>query len=237
MLVGQYVKKEEFTKALDNFSSKLDKMFDKWLTKPIRRRSLMARSTLTNIQNDLVSDAGAVLWSFVKGEQLEYPVLLNFLSDVYAGYTFEAVVVEADNFSGQSDRPISIKSGGVQTVISVRIPTYKGSWSYDQAYNRQEVVAHNGVFYTLTAGAERVNSSTPDVDSLWEVTSPATIYLQFPANLGAEWSVSPQVNSPVYGFFELRVTEVHSGAFNSTWKPVRGMIQILFSPTEIVPDT
>lgn len=196
----------------------------------------MARSKITDTSQDLITDGGAVLWSFVKGEQLEYPVVLNFLPDVYAGYTFEAVVVEADNVSDQTERPVSIRSGGVQTVIPVRIPTFRGLWSYAQAYNRQEVVSHNGNFYTLTAGNARINSTTPDVDPLWELTSPSTIYLQFPANLGATWSVLPQVNSPVYGFFELRVTEVHSGAFKSTWKPVRGMLQILFSPTEIVPD-
>jgi len=34
----------------------------------------MARSRLTDPTLDLVTDAGAVLWSMVKGEQLEFPI-------------------------------------------------------------------------------------------------------------------------------------------------------------------
>ena len=39
----------------------------------------MARSRLTNTSQDLISDGGAVVWSFVKGEQLEFPITLNFI--------------------------------------------------------------------------------------------------------------------------------------------------------------
>ena len=52
----------------------------------------MARSRLTETTDDLVTDSGAVLWSFVKGEQLEFPITLNFVENVTAGYAYEAVV-------------------------------------------------------------------------------------------------------------------------------------------------
>ena len=40
----------------------------------------MARAKLNEITEELISDSGAVLWSFVRGEQLEYPIVLNLLS-------------------------------------------------------------------------------------------------------------------------------------------------------------
>ncbi len=62
------------------------------------------------------------------------------------------------------------------------------------------------------------------------------VYLQFPKNLAANWTVAPSVNYPVYGFFEMRVTEPVDSVFRRTWKPIRGMVEILFSPTYSIDD-
>jgi hypothetical protein len=196
----------------------------------------MARSSLLETSDDLINDSGSVLWSFVKGEQLEFPISLNFVEDVTTGYTYEAVVVEALNVANQTDRPITIKPSGVQTVLVVRIPTKRGNWDSAQAYNREEVVFYNNIYYKLLKGAGRVNSTPPSSDPLWQVTTLSKIYVQFPASLGNTWQIAPVVGSAVYGFFELRVTEPTDNIFRRTWKPVRGMVEILFSPTDIVPD-
>lgn len=197
---------------------------------------LMARSPINVISDDAISDSGSILWSFVKGEQLEYPVTLNFVVNALSGYVYEAVVVEADNVEGQTTPPVSAKTGGVQTKLVVRIPVYRGNWDASQAYNIEEVVFYSAKYYKLTSGIARTNATPPDLDSLWVETSTNKIYIQFPATLGSAWSVSAQVGAPVYGFFELRVTEPDNGIFQRTWKPVRGMVEILFSPTDIVPD-
>ena len=196
----------------------------------------MARSKLTNTTNDLINDGGAVLWSLVTGEQLEFPITLDFVEDVTAGYEYEAVVVEADNISMQEVPPTTVKTGGVQTKLYVRVPIYRGVWQPSQAYNREEVVLYLDKYYKLNSGIARTNSTAPDVDPLWLETTLNKVYLQFPASLGTDWEVQPLVKSPSYGFFELRVTEPVDGIFRRTWKPVRGMVQILFSPTELVPD-
>lgn len=196
----------------------------------------MARSRLTNPTDDLIQDSGSVLWSFVKGEQLEFPITLNFVEDVTAGYQYEAVVVEGANFPDTDEVPITIQTGGSQTKLNVRVPTNRGNWDANQAYNREEVVYYDGKHYKLDYGVARTSSLTPDVDPLWVESSLSRIYLQFPKTLAGNWSVSPTVGHPVYGFFELRVTEPTDGVFQRTWKPIRGMVQILFSPTEIVPD-
>lgn len=193
----------------------------------------MARSQIQKTTDDLVSDSGAVLFSFVQGEQLEYPVSLNFLL-TSAGYEYEAVVVESLNIEGQTEPPTSIRPAGIQTSLVVRVPTHRGNWDAPQAYNAGESTLYNGVIYRLKIGAARISAITPDIDPMWEVSSLSVVFVQFPSTLGATWQIQPGVTYNSYGFFELRVTEP-SGTFRKTWKPVRGMVELQFSPTHLVP--
>jgi hypothetical protein len=198
----------------------------------------MARSRITNTTEDLLTDSGAVLWSFVKGEQLEYPITLDFIeSTSTVPYSYEAVVIEALNVAGQTDRPVTNKPNGVQTVLTVRVPLYRGVWDSAQAYNTEDVVLYNGLYYRKLREATEavVNSTIPSASTKWTTTAPNRIYVQFPLTLGGTWAVEPQVDSPVYGFFELRVSEPSSYGFPRTWKPIRGMVELLFSPTHLVP--
>ena len=200
----------------------------------------MARSSLLDTTQDLMSDGGSVLWSIVTGEQLEFPIVLNFLDDttlkVSNNYFYEAVVIEADNAVGQLERPTTVKEGGVQTVLNIRIPAFIGEWDQNSAYNREEIVSYDSKYFKLLSGAARIDSTPPDIDPFWEETTLNKIYIQFEKTLGATWSQSATVATPVYGFFELRVTEPDSIYFTRTWKPIRGMMELLFSPTQEVPD-
>jgi len=202
----------------------------------------MARSRLTNTTQDLITDSGAVLWSFVKGEQLEFPVILNFVEDASIkpeaskNYIYEAVVVEAANIARQTDRPLDVRVGGIQTTLRVRLPVYLGLWQSAAAYNKEEVVLYNNKYYKLVQGSGRTSSTVPNLDPLWTETTLNTIYLQFLSTLASTWAVQPVVDSPVYGFFELRVTEPQDAIFVRTFKPIRGMVEILFSPTDVTPD-
>jgi hypothetical protein len=176
----------------------------------------------------------------IRGEQLEFPITLNFITDATVkasgNYIYEAVVVEAKNVSGQTDRPTLIQPGGVTTRLFVRLPRYLGVWSATSAYNKEEVVLYNGLYYKLLSGISRTSAVTPDLDTKWEVTALNKIYIQFPSTLGTDWSVQPLADSASYGFFELRVTEPTDAVFTHTYKPVRGMIEILFSPTDQTSD-
>ncbi len=197
----------------------------------------MARTRLTTTTEDLISDSGTVLWSIVKGEQLEFPILLDFLDpfQVIDAYDFEAVVVEADNILYQSERPTSVKAGGVQTVLTVRKPTYLGAWSDSYAYNYENFVLYAGKIYRLLNGTSRVSAIVPSADPYWEESSLNRAYIQFPTTLGSNWEVPPTVLGSTYGFFELRVTEPNNSILQRTWKPIRGMIELGFSPTDVVP--
>lgn len=210
----------------------------------------MARSRINEITDDLITDSGSVLWSFVKGEQLEFPITMNFIEDVTVGqsidgsgvvtwpngYTFEARVIEANNVSGQEEAPSTVKTGGVSTLINVRRPINKGTWQAAVAYNKEDVVLYNAKYYKLLSGAARINATAPSSDSMWQETLINRIYLQFEKTLSSTWAVSPGVGSPVYGFFELRVKEPTDNIFQRTWKPIRGLVEILFSPTYSADD-
>lgn len=200
----------------------------------------MARTRLTNITQDLITDSGSVLWSLVKGEQLEFPITLNFIEDASVkannNYVYEAVVVEAANVAGQEEKPVAVRTGGVQTTLFVRLPIFVGAWQSTETYNKEEVVSYDNKYYKLVSGAGRVSAITPDADPLWITTSLNKVYVQYPSSLASTWSVQPLVDSPVYGFFELRVTEPTDQIFTRTFKPVRGMVEILFSPTDATPD-
>jgi hypothetical protein len=195
----------------------------------------MAREKLTEVTTDLIADAGTVLWSFIKGEQLEYPITLDFLNGAATtGYVFEAVVVEALNVLDQQERPTTIKPSGVQNTLVVRQPDFQGAWSALTEYNYEEVVSYGGKYYRLLSGVAYTSATTPNLDAVWEETTLSRIYVQFPSSLGATYAVQPTVLGSVYGFFELRVTEPNNSVFVKTWKPVRGMVELLFSPSDIV---
>lgn len=275
----------------------------------------MARSRLVDPINDLVSDGGSVLFSFVKGEQLEFPITLGFLESTigaqpasftgsivsgvltvtsivsgtiipgqiltgagisantyvsgYIGgngglgtyavtiftpgttpaaspnvastgitavvnsYIYEASVVEANNTVDQSSEPTSIKTNGVTTVLAIRVPVNRGTWVSGSVYSVEDVVLYNGIYYKQNSGYQgTVSTVTPSTDiARWAVTEVNRVYVQFPKTLGSTWAQQGTVSSPVYGFFELRVTESANIVYPKTWKPVRGLVEILYSPT------
>lgn len=280
----------------------------------------MARSRLVDPINDLVSDGGSVLFSFVKGEQLEFPITLEFLDStigaqpvrftgaivsgvltvtavasgtiipgqaitgpgilansyiagyidasgvtgtysvvvytpgsaasihpdvistsitgVINSYTYEASVVEANNTVDQSSEPTSVKANGATTLLSVRVPVNRGTWASGTVYSVEDVVLYNGIYYKQNNGYQGTSSfNAPNIDiARWSVTVPNRIYVQFPKTLGSTWTQQGTVSSPVYGFFELRVTESANIVYPKTWKPVRGLVEILYSPTFSVDD-
>lgn len=200
----------------------------------------MSRARLTQTPVDLITDGGAILLSLVKGEQIEFPITLNFLSDTTQkltnNYIYEAVVVEAKNVSGQSTPPIELMPAGISTTLIVRKPVYAGTWDSGSAYNKEDVVLYNSKYYKLVSGTARINSTFPNIDPVWAETVLNIVYIQIPSTLASTWSIQPIVGKPVYGFFELRVSEPADPIFTRTWKPVRGMVEILFSPTDIVVD-
>jgi len=193
----------------------------------------MARAPLTSTPNDVNTDAGGVLWSLIQGEQLEFPITINFVNDASVGYEYEAVVLEGLNTSAGT-KPVLPKSLGEWIKLDVRTRTNRGVWQPTTAYDTDQIVSYNGLYYSLSGGISRTSSTPPSGDSLWVTTTPNIVYVRFPRTLGGMWATQPTAVTNTYGFFELRVTETGVN-YPRTWKPVRGMVEILFSPTELVP--
>lgn len=195
----------------------------------------MARSSLIEIKSNLQSDGGSVLWSFVQGEQLEFEVSLAFLLNANASdFAFEAVVIEAANVSVPGNSPTTVQAAGVQTTLVVRVPLQRGTWNSALAYTAEDVVLYAGSYYKKNQGTAVVAADLPSALTSWDMFTPNKVYIQFPTTLGTGWLVQPNVLVTTKGFFELRVTEL-TGTFPKTWKPLRGLVELLFSPTSAVP--
>lgn len=202
----------------------------------------MARADINATTLEVQSDPGAVLFSVVHGEHIEFPVNLTFLDNATSGYSYEAVLVEASN-SGNGVKPDTVAASPVTVALAVTVPSYRGNWSSGTAYHRYDTCVYNGVVYILRVMAlSRVSSTPPDADPAWAVHSLNRIFVQMSASptLVAALHTQPTPANPVYMFFELRVSELTVDAVQNfrlqpkTWKPVRGMVEIHFSPTEMV---
>jgi hypothetical protein len=203
----------------------------------------MARTPITADGESLVDDSGTVLWSFIRGEQLEFPVKINFLTDCTtgSGYVFEACILEAGNVSNQTAPPDTLEPAGIKTDLTVanggvRQLVDLGTWSAAGAYNAGEVVLYSTKYYYLLAGVARVSATLPTVDPMWIETTKNTIFLRFASTLGADFSIKPKIGFSTYGFFELSVREPATYAWRRVWKPVRGMIELLYSPLQTPVD-
>jgi hypothetical protein len=56
--------------------------------------------------------------------------------------------------------------------------------------------------------------------------------LVIPETLIDKWQTAPQVDMPIYGFIGLEVRDNGVGIQQQVWKPMRGLVQIMYSPTE-----
>jgi hypothetical protein len=208
----------------------------------------MARSKISNVASDMVSDPGGVLWSFVMGEQLEFEVNLGFLPSTVDGatyYTAEAVVLEGDGALGE--RPTGIRSGGKSHAVGVNFLPAATAWSSSATYTVGDIVQYNqdgtqpNTFFRCLRPVTVADYNPFTQPAYWKALTGKEVYLQFQGiddantvvvenSVGSGWVNKPTPDINVYGFFELRITE-KTGVFKRTWKPLRGMVELLWSPT------
>jgi hypothetical protein len=123
-----------------------------------------------------------------------------------------------------------VQPAGDKTNIVIRQLVDAGIWDEASAYNAGELVSYGALYYMLRRGVARTSAIVPSEDPEWIETPKNTLFLRFPGTLGDGWNVQPSVGWSTYGFFELSVKEPVTYAFQRCWKPVRGMVQLLFSP-------
>jgi hypothetical protein len=55
-----------------------------------------------------------------------------------------------------------------------------------------------------------------------------------PQTLIDNWDTYPAPDKPIYGFIDLEISDTGVGDNQQIWKPMRGVVEIRFSPTESV---
>jgi hypothetical protein len=102
--------------------------------------------------------------------------------------------------------------------------------------------------YTITAkiieadnvqGSGQIPStaaSSPTVTTLTVIDSTPTdniIELVIPQTLIDSWDTYPVPDKPVYGFIGLEIKDTGVGTAQQIWKPMRGVVEVRYSPTEV----
>jgi len=80
-----------------------------------------------------------------------------------------------------------------------------------------------------TAQAGGVVTTLPIIDS---VTTDNKFKMVIPENLIDSWNIAPTADSPVYGFIGLEIDDGGVGDAKQVWKPLRGLVEVLYSPSE-----
>lgn len=61
-----------------------------------------------------------------------------------------------------------------------------------------------------------------------------TFEIVFPSTLIDAWATTPEPDQPVYGYVGLEVSDTGVGTLQQIWKPIRGLVEVRYSPSEAV---
>ena len=104
--------------------------------------------------------------------------------------------------------------------------------------------------YTMVAKVVEANSSTLDytkdelptqeqtggvITTLTIIDSDPTdnnFKIVIPETLIDSWTTQPRPNKPSFGWIGLEVRDNGTGADQQIWKPMRGLVEVLYSPSE-----
>ena len=79
--------------------------------------------------------------------------------------------------------------------------------------------------------------STPVVTTLPIIDTEPTdniFDIVIPQDLIENWDTFPAPDKPIYGFIDLEIADTGVGNEQQIWKPLRGVIEVRYSPTEAV---
>jgi hypothetical protein len=61
-------------------------------------------------------------------------------------------------------------------------------------------------------------------DNQFDIVIPSTII--------DTWATTPEPDQPIYGFIGLEIADTGTGNAQQVWKPMRGLLEVRYSPTE-----
>lgn len=53
-----------------------------------------------------------------------------------------------------------------------------------------------------------------------------------PSDIISTWATTPEPDQPIYGFIGLEIADTGTGNAQQIWKPMRGLLEVRYSPTE-----
>lgn len=119
---------------------------------------------------------------------------------------------------------------GEQIHLDVTLSWLTNLTGYDLKVNVVEALnTGDGKIPTVARPGGQVTTLT----ILDSVVTDNTFKIVFPEELIGAWTVQPTPENPVYGYLELEVRDPGVGVNKQIWKPIRGLVQVLYSPTEV----
>ena len=76
-----------------------------------------------------------------------------------------------------------------------------------------------------------VKSGGQVVDLTVIIGADNTFKIVIPSGLHNGWTASPTPNNPVYGFVGIEIKDAGVGDAQQIWKPFRGLVEVLYSPS------
>jgi len=83
----------------------------------------------------------------------------------------------------------------------------------------------------ITEKSGGVVTTLPIIDT---TTTDNQFNIVIPEDLIDNWTSQPTPESPVYGWIGLEVRDSGTGNNQQIWKPMRGLVEVLYSPSEAV---
>ena len=204
----------------------------------------MARSRIRQTSVEANTDNGSILFSFAIGEQQLMDVTLDFLNTL-DNITLEAVMLEGANAGGRRPRGRPADGNGqtrkLQIVVNYTdtevLPD--GSTDTPRTGTGQILIDSDVMIDPATSGPVFPAFDDDDSESLRRTAGftrsfTNSIRIVFPEAMGTDWDTQPQPDQPVYAFFGLKVAEQdNAGIPGQIWKPLRGLVELVYSPTDI----
>jgi len=53
-----------------------------------------------------------------------------------------------------------------------------------------------------------------------------------PQDISSTWATTPEPDQPIYGFIGVEIADTGTGNAQQIWKPMRGLLEVRYSPTE-----
>ena len=78
-------------------------------------------------------------------------------------------------------------------------------------------------------------ASSPVVTTLTILDSTPTdnqFDIVIPQDISSTWATTPEPDQPIYGFIGLEIADTGTGNAQQIWKPMRGLLEVRYSPTE-----